>query len=175
MNLREFSITIILGIICGIFGVIFFALSGLIFGISIGILCGLLFSQLKVYLNKSSEPQIQHTKIKEKEIKREMGLVIDFTDTRCNYCFSKENEVKYYCPKCKKSFCFECYQRKELSGLCPIDKCKLINIPENKKLILREVEKEPKLFDKRINDDNTVKSDEKLKTDKDQSIDHEKN
>jgi len=168
MNLRKFSFPIILGIICGIIGVILFAVPGLLFGVSIGILCGLLYLQLQIYLNKSTEPQIQYLKSNETEIKKEMGLVVDFTDTRCNYCFSKTNEVKYYCPECKKSFCMECYKRKEISGLCPIDYHELILIPENKKLILRKIEGEPVIVkddegNVEISEDDTIQSNIKNK------------
>lgn len=131
---------IVLGIIGAILGVALYAVDGLVFGFLIGILIGFIGQQIQTYKSDTSEPRLVPPQPEGKPVN--VGMVIDFTDTKCNYCLSPENEVMYYCPQCKKPYCAKCYARSEIAGKCPIDKKKLIPIPEDKKVQLRQFKDE---------------------------------
>lgn len=125
----------VLGIIGGILGVLF-GLEGLIFGFIVGVLLGFIVDQLHTYKRKAPEPRLLPPQPAGKS--EDVGLITDFTDTRCNYCLSPQREVVYYCPQCKKPYCAKCYARSEINKKCPIDRRTLILIPENKKVSLRQ-------------------------------------
>jgi hypothetical protein len=126
-----------IGIIGGIIGVVCYAIGGLIFGFIVGMLLGFIVNQLRILKSREPEPQIMQPPPRKKPV--DMGMVLDFTDAKCNFCYKHENKVMYYCPKCKKPYCAKCYNRVELSGKCPIDESRLKPIPENGKVMLRQV------------------------------------
>lgn len=115
-------------------------LQGLFFGFFVGILLGLIVDQIHIFKSRTPEPRLLPPQPERKS--ENVGLVVDFTNTKCNYCLSPNNEVVYYCPQCKKPYCAKCYGRPEIGGRCPIDKKKLIPIPEDKKVSLRKVKDE---------------------------------
>ncbi|MGC1120523.1 MAG: hypothetical protein WBA22_05460 [Candidatus Methanofastidiosia archaeon] len=124
-----------LGIVGGILGVALYAAEGLVFGVFVGFLLGLIVVQIQLYMNRTPEPRMLPPPSGQGPVG--LSMVIDFTDTKCNYCLSPENEVMYYCPSCKKPYCAKCSKRPEIAGNCPVDKKRLIPIPPDKKVTLR--------------------------------------
>lgn len=130
---------LILGIVGGICGVALFAIEGLIFGFSAGIVLGFIIKQLQVMESGAAEPRIVEPKPGVKHA--DVGMVLNFADAKCNCCGLPEQEVEYYCPKCKKPYCAKC-TTEYLDRKCPADNQKLVSIPEDKKVLLRKARDE---------------------------------